>query len=162
MTKLTAAAIGALYVLSGAPALAQDGACGTVGSGGAAATDSTLATTLGTAGACDDGSQSLATGGSAAAVDGKADSRTHVVENPNQTMGTSQARAQDDGEWSRSKTRTRVRNGEELTSTTRTMSHVPGSAPVKSTSSAEADLSEPSTTGSVSGSGQACPPDQPC
>ncbi len=148
-------------LLLGAPAFAQSGACGTVGSGGAAATDSTSATTLGTAGACqtEEGtSATLGTGGSAAAVDGKVKSRTHIVDNPNNLQGTSQARAQDGGEWSRSKTKTRVKD-ETLSSRTRTMAHEPGGAPTKSTSNAEVDLSEPQATGSIGGQ---CPPDAAC
>lgn len=147
-------------LLAGAPALAQSDACGTVGSGGTAASESTSATTLGTAGACqsEEGTTAtLGTGGSAAAADGKVKTKSHVVDNPNNLMGTSQARAQDGGEWSRSKTKTRVKDGT-LSSSTRSMAHEPGGAPTKSTSETQVELSEPAT-GSLGGT---CPPDAAC
>ncbi|KQQ78039.1 hypothetical protein ASF70_02085 [Rhizobium sp. Leaf321] len=118
------------------PVLAQDcNAAGTVGSGGSAAAGRTSASTLGTAGACqtDDGmSASIASGGSAATGDGNAKSRTMVNENPNQLRAQSKAQAVDQGTFSKSQTKTRVK-GDELQSTTRSMSHVPGEKPVKST-----------------------------
>jgi hypothetical protein len=151
----------------GGPALAQDcDADGTVASGGAAATDSTTATTLGTGAACqtEEGtSKTIGSGGSAAAVDGKADSDTKVVENPNKLKAMSRARAQDGGEWSKSRTKTTV-NDDGLASTTRTMSHVPGSAPVKSTTDVDVELGgEASLRGSAdatTGAAGACPPGQ--
>jgi hypothetical protein len=118
------------------PVLAQDcNAAGTVGSGGSAAAGGTSASTLGTAGACqtDDGTTaSIGSGGSAAAADGKAKSQTKVNENPNQLRAQSKAQAMDQGTFSKSQTKTRVK-GDELQSTTRSMSHVPGEKPVKST-----------------------------
>ncbi|MCO5731350.1 hypothetical protein [Rhizobium sp. SSA_523] len=122
----------------GAPAavLAQDcNSAGTVGTGGSAAAGGTSASTLGTAGACatDSGtSASIASGGSAAAADGTAKSQTRVNENPNQLKTQSRAQAMDQGTFSKSQTKTRVK-GDELESKTRTMSHVPGQKPVKST-----------------------------
>lgn len=118
------------------PVLAQDcNAAGTVGSGGSAAAGGTSASTLGTAGACqtnDGTSASFASGGSAATGDGNAKSRTKVNENPNQLRAQSKAQAVDQGTFSKSQTKTRVK-GDELQSTTRSMSHVPGEKPVKST-----------------------------
>jgi hypothetical protein len=118
------------------PVLAQDcNAAGTVGSGGSAAAGGTSASTLGTSGACqtDDGtSASIASGGSAATGGGNAKSRTMVNENPNQLRAQSKAQAMDQGTFSKSQTKTRVK-GDELQSTTRSMSHVPGEKPVKST-----------------------------
>jgi hypothetical protein len=118
------------------PVLAQDcNAAGTVGSGGSAAAGGTSASTLGTAGACqtnDGTSASIASGGSAATGDGNAKSRTKVNENPNQLRAQSKAQAVDQGTFSKSQTKTRVK-GDELQSTTRSMSHVPGEKPVKST-----------------------------
>jgi hypothetical protein len=118
------------------PVLAQDcNAAGTVGSGGNAAAGGTSASTLGTAGACqtnDGTSASIASGGSAATGNGKAKSQTKVNENPNQLRAQSKAQAMDQGTFSKSQTKTRVK-GDELQSTTRSMSHVPGEKPVKST-----------------------------
>jgi hypothetical protein len=45
------------------------------------------------------------------------------------------AQAHEGGTFSRSHTRTKVKAGQEVQSTTRTMSHEPGSAPIKSTTS---------------------------
>ena len=118
------------------PVLAQGcNAAGTVGSGGSAAAGGTSASTLGTAGACqtDDGTTaSIGSGGSAATADGKARSQTKVNENPNQLRTQSKAQAMDQGTFSKSQTKTRVK-GDELQSKTRSMSHVPGQKPVKST-----------------------------
>jgi hypothetical protein len=148
----------------GGPALAQDcDAAGTVASGGAAATGTTSATTLGTGGACqtEDGtSKTIGSGGSAAAVDGKADSDTKIVENPNKLKAMSRAKAQDGGEWSKSKTKTTVQD-DSLASTTRTMSHVPGQAPIKSNTDVGVELgSDPTAAGSADATTGACPPDQ--
>jgi hypothetical protein len=50
--------------------------------------------------------------------------------------GKSQAHAKDQGgTWSKSKTQTKVKQGEELSSRTKSMSHEPGGAPAKSTTS---------------------------
>ncbi|MBW6425190.1 hypothetical protein KX729_27520 [Rhizobium sp. XQZ8] len=118
------------------PVFAQDcNAAGTVGSGGSAAAGGTSASTLGTAGACktDDGTTaSIGSGGSAATADGKAKSQTKVNENPNGLRTQSKAQAMDQGTFSKSQTKTRVQ-GDDLQSTTRSMSHVPGEKPVKST-----------------------------
>lgn len=122
-------------------ALAEDlPSSATVGSGGSAAAGGTSASTVGTGGISEsvDGSQSssIASGGSAATADGKARSDTKTVENPNQLKSQSKAMAQDKGTFSRSQTKTRVRD-DALTSTTRSMSHVPGEKPVKSTTTTE-------------------------
>lgn len=125
------------------PVLAQDcNAAGTVGSGGSAAAGGTSASTLGTAGACqtDDGTTaSIGSGGSAAAANGKEKSQTKVNENPNQLRAQSKAQAMDQGTFSKSQTKTRVQ-GDELQSKTRTMSHVPGEKPVKSTTDSNVAL----------------------
>jgi len=123
--------------LSMSPVLAQGcSASGTVGSAGSASAGRTSASTLGTAGACatDDGTTaSIGSGGSAASADGKAKSQTKLNENPNQLQGQSKAQAMDKGTFSKSQTKTTVK-GDELESRTRTMSHVPGEKPSKSTS----------------------------
>jgi hypothetical protein len=71
-------------------------------------------------------------GGSAASADGKAKTRTKVMDNDQQLNAQSKAQAMDQGTFSKSQTKTRV-NGDELDSDTRTMSHVPGQKPIKST-----------------------------
>ncbi|MGF7163678.1 hypothetical protein FHS85_005348 [Rhodoligotrophos appendicifer] len=121
---------------------AQDGCSGsaTVGSGGSGATENTSASTLGTGGSCEteDGhSSTVGSGGSAAAVDGKVDSDTKVNANENNLNAKSTASAKEGGEWSRSKTQTKVRQGEDLSTRTKTMSHVPGSKPEKSTTAVQ-------------------------
>lgn len=133
---ISVAALTLLASVFSTPVLAQDcNAAGTVGTGGSAAAGGTSASTLGTAGACqtDDGTTaSIGSAGSAATVDGKAKSQTKVNENPNQLRSQSKAQAIDQGTFSKSQTKTRVK-GDELQSTTRSMSHVPGEKPVKST-----------------------------
>ena len=52
-------------------------------------------------------------------------------ENPNQLKAQTKAQAMDQGTFSKSQTKTRVK-GDELQSKTRSMSHVPGEKPVKS------------------------------
>jgi hypothetical protein len=127
---LTSAAVFSISLLP--PAFAQDcDTAGTVGTGGSAAAGGTSASTLGTAGTCvtDDGAtSSIASGGSAATADGKAHSRTKVNENPNQLKAQSRAQAMDQGTFSKSQTKTRVKDGE-LESRTKSMSHVPGEKP---------------------------------
>lgn len=121
-------------VLAGT-AFAQMSATG--GTGGSAAAGGTSASTLGTGGtstgAAGTGS-SIAAGGSAAAVDGKAQSRTNVNNGSGQTLNANtKAQAHDGGTFSKSHTKTQVKAGEEVSSRTKTMSHEPGSKPVKST-----------------------------
>lgn len=116
-------------------AVAQDcDAAATIGSAGSAAAGGTSASTLGTAGACRTGSDtsaSVGSAGSAASVEGKVHSDTKVNENPAQLKAQSKAQAMDQGTFSKSKTKTRVK-GDRLQSSTRTMSHIPGQKPEKS------------------------------
>lgn len=143
------AAAAAMTLFSAAPAPAQDAACdaaGAVTSGGSAAADGTSATTAGAGGACqtDAGIEAgVASGGSAAAVDGKVQSRTKVNDNPNNLKAVSKAQAQDGGTFSKSMTKTSVRDGETLESRTKTMAHVPGEKPVKERVETQAELSVP-------------------
>ena len=143
LKTITLAGAFSLALLSGAPAHAQGcNAAGTVGSAGSAAAGETSASTLGTAGTCstDDGAtSSIASGGSAAAADGKASSRTNTVENRNKLQTQSKAQAMDHGTFSKSRTKTTA-EGDSLNSTTRTMSHVPGQKPVKSTTNSSVTL----------------------
>lgn len=135
------AAVLAVCAMLSTSAFAQDAA--TVGSGGSAAAGGTSASTLGTAGTSTDAagneSSSIGSGGSAAAADGNARSRTKIVENPNGLKANSKGMANDGGTFSKSMTKTKVKDGT-LSSDTKTMSHVPGEKPVKSTSGAEAAL----------------------
>jgi hypothetical protein len=130
-----AAALSVIMVLAGTPSSAQEcDAAGTVGSAGSASAGETSASTVGTAGACttDGGTTaSIGSGGSAATADGKVQSRTKINENDNQLKARSKAQAMDQGTFSKSQTKTRVK-GNELESSIRTMSHVPGEKPVKS------------------------------
>jgi hypothetical protein len=158
MTRTTLIlSMSALLLLGTVEAGAQDTCDGaaTIGSGGSAAAGGTSATTLGTGAVCNTGDGTNATigsGGTAAAADGRADSRTRVNANENNLNAKSDAMAQDGGTWSKSKTQTKIHQGEELSSTTKSMSHVPGEKPVKSTTSVETSV--PETTGSTA----ACDP----
>jgi hypothetical protein len=119
------------------PALAQMSASG--GTGGSAAVGGTSASTLGTGGTSTGPAgtgSSIAAGGSAAAVDGKAQSRTNVNEGNGPVLNANtKAQAHDGGTFSKSQTKTQVKAGEEVSSRTKTMTHEPGSAPIKSTTS---------------------------
>src|SRR5215218_7033173 len=136
LINLSAAAI----LLAATPLAAQTSMSG--GTGGSAAVGGTSASTVGTGGTSTSPTgtgSSIAAGGSAATVDGKAQSRTHVNQGngPNLNANT-RAQAHDGGTFSRSQTRTKVKAGEEVQSTTKTMSHEPGSAPIKSKTSISA------------------------
>jgi len=109
----------------------------TAGSGVSAAAGGTSASTVGTGGtstgAAGTGS-SIAGGGSAASADGKAQSRSNVNQGNGPVLNSNvNAQAHDGGTFSKSHTKTQVKAGEEVSSQTKSMSHVPGSAPVKST-----------------------------
>ena len=136
-TLFAAALVAPALTFGPSSVMAQNSA--TVGSAGTASAGDTSASTLGTAGASTDAagnpSNSLATGGSAASANGKVKSDTKVKQNANMLKGQSKAMAHDAGTFSKSKTKTRIKDGE-LTSDTRSMSHVPGEKPSKSTSGA--------------------------
>ena len=114
------------------------GDSGTVGSGGSAAAGGTSASTLGL-GAQSGDSATIGSGGSAATVDGKAKSDTKIRGNKNNLMGHSKAKAQDGGNWSRSMTKTKIKDGT-LTSRTKSMAHEPGGPPAKSMTRETTDL----------------------
>ena len=134
--SITALAAAGALALSG-QAFAQKSITG--GSGGSAAAGGTSASTLGTGGTSTGPSgtgSSIAGGGSAASVDGKAQSRTSGNSGNGPVLNNNaKAQANDGGTFSKSHTKTQVKAGEEVSSRTKTMSHVPGSAPVKSTTS---------------------------
>lgn len=139
-TFLTTSAV-ALLLAATSPVLAQKSITG--GRGGSAAVGGTSASTVGTGGTSTSPTggtgSSIAAGGSAASVSGK--SQTGVSMNKgNGPVLNSNARAQahEGGTFSRSHTRTKVKAGEEVGSTTKTMSHVPGSKPTMSTTSTTA------------------------
>jgi hypothetical protein len=127
----------ALFLATSAPLAAQTSMSG--GTGGSAAVGGTSASSVGTGGTSTSPTgtgSSIAAGSSAAAVDGKAQSGTHVNQGNGPVLNSNtRAQAHDGGTFSRSQTRTKVKAGEDVHSTTRTMSHEPGSKPVKSTTS---------------------------
>lgn len=109
----------------------------TLGTGGSAAAGTTSATTLGLGAVSNDPSgrsTALGTGGSAAAAGGgRVDSRSKITGNENNQNAQSKAMANEGGgEWSKSKTKTKI-HGDEINSRTKSMSHLPGGPPAKST-----------------------------
>lgn len=138
MNRLTLA-LATTLAFSGA-ALAQTSITG--GTGGSAAVGGTSASTLGTGGTSTGPSgtgSSIGAGGSAAAVDGKAQSRTNVNGGNGPVLNANtKAQAHDGGTFSKSHTKTQVKAGEEVSSRTKTMTHEPGSKPIKSTTSINA------------------------
>jgi hypothetical protein len=148
-----------IYALATAPVFAQsassvgsggasvnDGsASGTIGSGGSAAAGGTSASGVSSGGTSTDESgtgSSVGAGGSAAATDGKTMSKSKVNENPNMLQGQTMQKAQDGGTWSKVKSKSKVRPGEELDTRTKSMSHEPGGPPVKSTTQESIDLNQ--------------------
>jgi hypothetical protein len=138
-TFFATSAIALLFAAS--PVMAQKSITG--GTGGSAAVGGTSASTVGTGGTSTSASgrtgSSIAAGGSAAAVDGKAQSGTSVNKGNGPVLNSNaRAQAHDGGTFSRSHTRTQVKAGEEVGSTTKTMSHTPGSKPTMSTTTTNA------------------------
>jgi hypothetical protein len=127
-------------LLAASPALAQTSITG--GSGGSAATGGTSASTVGTGGTSTSPTgtgSSIAAGGSAAAVNGKTQTGVSMNKGSGPVLNSnSRAQAHEGGTFSRSHTRTQVKAGEEVGSTTKTMSHQPGSKPTMSTTSTTA------------------------
>jgi hypothetical protein len=106
----------------------------TGGTGGSAAAGGTSATTLGigaTSTTPSGGSSSLSTGGAAAGPHAQEKSKVHET-GQGTLKGQSKAQSHDGGTFSKSRTKTTVGEGG-VESTTRSMSHVPGEKPVKST-----------------------------
>jgi len=107
----------------------------TIGTAGSAAAGGTSASTIGL-GANSTGkagtSSTVGGAGSATAVTGKATSNTKIRENPQMLRSQSTAKAQDGGTWSKSATNTKVQHDGDLTSRTRSMSHMQGSKPAMS------------------------------
>src|SRR3954465_12573140 len=129
---------GAAIVLAATvPSSAQTSISG--GTGGSAAVGGTSASTVGTGGTSTSPTGTgcwIAGGGSAAAANGRAQSGSHVNQGNGPVLNSNtRAQAHEGGTFSRSQTRTKVKAGESGQSTTRTMSHEPGSKPVKSTTS---------------------------
>jgi hypothetical protein len=136
MTKIFPALAVMGLLFAPAIAAAQTRGSATGGSAGSAAVGGTSASTVGTGGTSTGANgatgSSLATGGSAAG--GKTMDRSHVNETGNGGLnGQAKAMAHDGGTFSKSQTKTKVRDGESVESRTKTMSHEPGSKPVKST-----------------------------
>lgn len=122
-------------------ALAQGGAVG--GTAGSAAAGGTAASTVGV-GATSTGeagtSSSIGSAGSAASTDGRATSSTKIHGNEQNLHGMSKAKGQDGGTWSKSMTKTKVKAGESVSSRTKSMAHVPGSKPIKSTTTSSSTI----------------------
>jgi hypothetical protein len=115
----------------------SSGGSATIGTGGSAAAGGTSASTLGLGGTstAPDGSTGSTIGGAGSAAvsgGGKATTSNKVNENPNMLKDQAKAKAQDGGTFSKSMTDTKIKEGE-LDSRTKSMSHVPGGPPVKST-----------------------------
>ena len=108
----------------------------TGGTAGSAAAGGTSASTIGL-GASSTGRAGAASAvggaGSAAVVNGRATANTRIRENPQMLRARSTAAARDHGTWSRSMTKTSVRNGD-VRSWTRSMAHQPGGRLAMSTS----------------------------
>nr|USU32397.1 hypothetical protein NG677_01310 [Methylobacterium sp. OTU13CASTA1] len=137
------AAVGLLLAPVLADAQTPGGATG--GSAGSAATGGTSASTVGTGGTSTGANgatgSSLATGGSAAG--GKTMERARVNGTGNGGLnGQAKAMSHDVGTFSKSQTKTKVRDGESVESRTKTMSHEPGSKPVKSTTTSGASVGQ--------------------
>jgi hypothetical protein len=152
MSRSFKTAMAAGLLLAGATTIGLAQSASTVGSGGAstgAAGSAATGSTAGTAAVGGTSASSLGTGGTSSSPSGttsstigsagtaaggtKNTSRTKINGNDNNLHGMSNARAQDGGTWSRSRTQTKVHKGV-VSSRTRTMAHQPGGAPVKSTS----------------------------
>jgi hypothetical protein len=114
----------------------SSGSSATVGTAGSAAAGGTSASTLGLGGTSTGTggtSSSIGGGGSAATSDGgKATTSNKVHENNNMLQDQAKAKAQDGGTWSKSMTKTKIKDGE-LDSRTKSMAHEPGGPPAKST-----------------------------
>jgi hypothetical protein len=138
MTKhiLSAALLAASLGL--APALAQNGSA-TAGSGGTASVGGTSASTLGVGATDRSGATALGMGASGAATDGNVKTRAAVHGN-NNLNGQAMAKAQDGGTFSKSHTTCHGDAGDSISCRTKSMAHEPGSAPVKSSSSATATI----------------------
>ncbi|HTI65913.1 MAG TPA: hypothetical protein VL460_00045 [Caulobacteraceae bacterium] len=123
----TDTAVGGSTAYTGAPNGSATG-----GTGGTAAVGGNSASTLGLGGTSTlngQTSSALGVGGSAASASGTTAARAKV--NPN-LNGQAKATARDGGTFAKSQTHTKV-TGDDVASRTKTMSHVPGQKPVKST-----------------------------
>ena len=131
----SAATVGAGSATTGA---ATGGTAGSAAAGGTSASTLGLGgTSTGPAGT----SSTIGGGGSAATSDGgKATTSNKVQENPNMLQDKARAKAQNGGTWSKSQTHTRIKQGEEVNSRTRSMAHQPGGPPVKSTTTESATV----------------------
>jgi len=122
----------------GTAVFAQSGTAGTAGSAAAGGTSASTVGTGGTSTGAAGTSSSIGSGGSAAG--GRATSDTKIHGNQNNLHGSSRAKAQDGGTWSKSSTKTKVKAGESVRSRTKSMAHEPGSRPVKSRTSTTSNL----------------------
>ena len=131
MKRITAFLLaGALTGSMASLAFAQGGATG--GTGGSAAVGGTSASTLGVGAASGDSSSLGVAGSAAGGSKQKVNSNVAGGGASGNLNGHVNAKAQDGGTWSKSKTHTKVHKGE-VSSRTKSMAHQPGGAPVKST-----------------------------
>jgi len=131
MTSKIAYAAALAAALAVTPAMAQNS---TGGSAGTATTPGGMSASTVGVGATSDGNAALGMGASGAAANEDARVRTSARVNGNNNLnGQAKADVRDGGEFARSHTRCKA--GDDVSCTTRTMAHVPGSKPVKSTSS---------------------------
>jgi hypothetical protein len=116
------------------PAFAQQSATG--GSAGTASTGGTSASTLGVGATSTDGQQTSSAMGMGASAAGGDRQKTRAAVHGNRNLnGQAMARAQDGGTFSRSHTVCHEKAGSDVSCKTKSMSHEPGQAPVKSRSS---------------------------
>jgi len=120
----------------GAAGRTEDAATG--GTGGSATAGSTSASTLGV-GATSGDSSAIGVGGSAASPTGRNQTRSHV--NPTANNGQAMAQSMDKGTFSKSHTHVHNKKGQ-VRSRTKSMSHVPGSKPVMSTTTSDSGAAQ--------------------
>jgi hypothetical protein len=118
-TRLTAASAAVIMILSAPMATAQDRPI-SGGSSGGVQGSGVSASTYGQ-GTTDGSSLGVTGGGEATAVDGRAGTRSSARLNDRRAMQRSTAYARTDDEMARSRTRTVVRNGEDVRSRTTSM-----------------------------------------
>jgi len=137
----TLMAVSSIAMAQGGPsastvgAHAKSGGSATVGTAGSASAGGTSAATLGLGGTSTGRagtSSSIGGAASASATEGKISSSNKVKSNPVMLRDQAKAKAQNGGTWSKSMTNTKVKQGGNLSSWTKSMSHEPGGPPARS------------------------------
>jgi hypothetical protein len=126
LSRSTSAALAAVSLALAAPAMAQTISGGTAGG---VAGPGVSASTYG-AGETDGQSVGVQGGGAATAIDGTASTDSRAKVNERRAMQRSVAKARDDDERARSRTRTVVRNGEMVRSRTTSFYKQKGEKPI--------------------------------